>query len=137
VIEQARQAIAEGRDAVQGLRASAVAVNDLARAIGSLGEQLAVNQAGQPSPDFQVNVEGTSRDLAPLVRDEVYRIAGEALRNAFRHAQAGRIEGGIWYYRRQLRLRVRDNGKGIDPKVLGEGSRAGHHGLPGMQERAK
>jgi len=34
-------------------------------------------------------------------------------------------------------LRVRDNGKGIDPKILGEGGRPGHHGLPGMQERAK
>jgi signal transduction histidine kinase len=43
----------------------------------------------------------------------------------------------IHYDRRQLRLRVRDNGKGIDPKILGEGGRPGHHGLPGMQERAK
>jgi signal transduction histidine kinase len=43
----------------------------------------------------------------------------------------------ISYDRRQLRLRVRDNGKGIDPKVLAGGGRAGHYGLPGMQERAK
>jgi signal transduction histidine kinase len=39
--------------------------------------------------------------------------------------------------RRWFRLRVRDNGKGIDPKILGEGGRPGHHGMPGMQERAK
>jgi signal transduction histidine kinase len=82
-------------------------------------------------------VEGTSRDLAPLVRDEVHRIACEAVRNAFLHAQARRIEVEIQYAERQLRLRVRDNGKGIDPKILKEGGRAGHHGLPGMQERAK
>ena len=37
----------------------------------------------------------------------------------------------------QLRLRVRDNGKGIDPKVLESGAREGHYGLPGMRERAK
>jgi nitrate/nitrite-specific signal transduction histidine kinase len=34
-------------------------------------------------------------------------------------------------------LRIRDDGKGIDPKVLREGARAGHWGLPGMRERAK
>jgi hypothetical protein len=76
-------------------------------------------------------------DLVPLVRDEAYRITGEALRNAFQHAHAKRIEVEIRYDQRQLRLRVRDNGKGIDPKVLGEGGRVGHYGLPGMHERAK
>jgi len=43
----------------------------------------------------------------------------------------------ICYDQRQFRLRVRDNGKGIDPKVLSEGRHVGHYGLPGMQERAK
>jgi signal transduction histidine kinase/ligand-binding sensor domain-containing protein len=137
VIEQARLAIIEGRDAVQGLRSSTVISNDLARAISTLAEELAAAPTGQNSPDFRVQVEGTTRDLAPLIRDDVHRIAGEALRNAFRHSQASRIEVEIHYDRRQLRLRVRDNGKGIDPKILGEGGRPGHHGLPGMQERAK
>jgi signal transduction histidine kinase len=137
VIERAREAIIEAREAVQGLRSSTVVTNDLARAIRTLGEGLAADQAGGNCPDFRVQVEGTSRDLAPLVREEVYRTAGEALRNAFRHAQAERIEVEIRYDRRQLRLRIRDNGRGIDPKILGEGGRAGHHGLPGMQERAQ
>jgi hypothetical protein len=30
-----------------------------------------------------------------------------------------------------------DDGIGIDPKVLNEGARAGHWGLPGVRERAK
>jgi signal transduction histidine kinase/ligand-binding sensor domain-containing protein len=137
VIEQARQSIAEGRDAVQGLRSSTVITNDLARAITRLGEELATDQTSGNPPGFRVHVEGASRDLAPLVRDEVYRIAGEALRNAFRHARAARIEVEIRYDHRQFRLRVRDDGKGLEPKVLSEGGRAGHHGLPGMHERAK
>ncbi len=137
VIEEARQAISEGRDAVQGLRSSAVLTEDLARAIGTLGERIAADQDSRTSPVFRVYVEGTSRKLAPTPRDELYRIAGEALRNAFRHAAAKRIEVDIHYDRRQLRLRIRDDGKGIDPQVLGEGGRAGHHGLPGMRERAK
>jgi len=137
VIERAREAITEAREAVQGLRSSTVVTNDLARAITTLGEGLAADRAGGSCADFRVQVEGTMRDLVPLVREEVYRTAGEALRNAFRHAQAGRIEVEIRYDRGQLRLRIRDNGRGIDPKILGEGGRAGHHGLPGMQERAQ
>ena len=136
-IDQAREAIAEGRDAVQGLRSSVVVTNDLARAITTFGEGLASDQNGQQAPGFHVAVEGTSRDLAPLVRDEVYRIAGEALRNAFRHASARRVEVEIHYDTRQLRMRVRDDGKGINPQVLGAGGRGGHHGLPGMRERAE
>ncbi|HLK63312.1 MAG TPA: histidine kinase [Bryobacteraceae bacterium] len=136
-IEEARQAIAEGRDAVQGLRSSAVATEDLARAISTLGEGLSAADGERPSPDFRVHEEGTPRRLAPILRDEVYRIAGEALRNAFRHAAAKRIEVDIHYDKRQFRLRVRDDGKGIDRQVLEKGGRAGHHGLPGMYERAK
>ncbi len=135
VIKQAREAIIEGRDAVQGLRSSTVS-NDLARAISTLGEGLAADQTGRNSSDFRVHVEGTPRNLAPLVGGEVYRIAGEALRNAFLHADARRIEVDIHYGKRGLRLRVWDDGKGIDPKVLAAGGLDGHHGLPGMQERA-
>jgi len=81
-------------------------------------------------------VEGESRDLHPIVRDEVYRIASEAVRNAFRHSRAAQIEVEIHYDERQFRVRIRDNGKGMDPKVLDTG-REGHYGLRGMHERAK
>ena len=137
VIEQARQVITEGRDAVQGLRSSTVVTNDLGRALSMLGEELAGTQTDGNRLEFRVNVEGTPRDLIALVRDEAYQITAEALRNAFHHAQARRIEVEIRYDRRQLRLRIRDNGKGIDPKVLEAGAREGHYGLPGMRERAK
>jgi signal transduction histidine kinase len=74
--------------------------------------------------------------LVPLLRDEVYRIACEALRNAFKHATARRIEVELRYDHRQFRLRVRDNGKGIDSNVLTAAGRPGHYGMPGMKERA-
>jgi len=48
-----------------------------------------------------------------MLRDEIYRIAGEALRNAFHHAKARRIEVEIRYATRQLRVRVRDDGIGL------------------------
>src|SRR5262249_43039940 len=80
VCEQARQAIVEGRDAVQGLRSSTILANDLARAIDTLGKGLADAENGANPPEFHVYVEGKSRDLPPLVRDEIYHIACEALR---------------------------------------------------------
>jgi ligand-binding sensor domain-containing protein/signal transduction histidine kinase len=137
VIEQARAAITEGRDAVHGLRSSMVVTNDVARAISTLGEQLNAGQTGQQSPDFRVQIEGTPREIVPLLRDDVYRIAGEALRNAFRHAHSKQVEVEIRYDQRQFRLRVRDDGKGIDPRVLAGDGHSGHYGLPGMHERAK
>jgi signal transduction histidine kinase len=84
-----------------------------------------------------VEVEGTPRNLHPVLRDEVYLLACEALRNAFQHARAQHIEVEIRYDERQLQLRVRDDGKGIDPKHLNEDGRPGHYGLRGMRERAK
>ena len=135
-LKQAAEAITEGRDAVQGLRASTVQTNDLARAMNTLGEELATDPANHGSPAFRVTVEGEPRDLHPILRDEIYRIAAEALRNAFHHAQARQIEVEIRYDNQQFRLRVRDDGKGIDPAVLSGQGREGHFGLPGMRERA-
>jgi signal transduction histidine kinase len=88
------------------------------------------------SARFHVVVEGPPRELPPILRDEVYGIAREAVRNAFRHAQARDIEVEIRYSVSSFRLRVRDDGKGIDPAIAAEG-RAGHYGVPGMRERAK
>ena len=136
-IDRAAEAIAEGRDTVQGLRDSAVETNDLARALSSLGEELAADLGTRGSPAFRVTVEGEPRDLHPIVRDEIYRIAGESLRNAFLHAQARQIELEIRYDSEQIRLRVRDDGKGIDPSVLSGEAPVGHFGLAGMRERAK
>jgi signal transduction histidine kinase len=117
------------------LRASTVESKDLDVAIRTLGEELTA-RSGNDSIPFRVDVAGVPRTLHPIVRDEIYRIAGEALRNAVRHAEAKQIEVELWYDERQLRLRVRDDGKGIDPKFLGESGHAGHYGLPGMRERA-
>jgi len=136
-IDQTAQAITEGRNAVQGLRASTAERNDLAKAITTLGEQLAGEASSHTAVGLQVDVEGTPRTLHPIVRDEIYRIASEALRNAFRHAEAKQIEVELRYDERQFRLRIRDDGKGTDPTFLTAGGRAGHFGLHGMRERAK
>src|SRR6185295_6309656 len=134
-IDRAAQAITEGRDAIQDLRASTVVANDLAVAISTLGDELANSGVNGNGTVVDVAVQGTPRDLHPILRDDIYRIAGEALRNSFRHAHARRIEVEITYDDRQFRLQVRDDGKGIDGTV-GADQRRGHFGLPGMRERA-
>lgn len=134
-IDYSAQAITEGRDAVQGLRSPAAVPNDLALALGTLGRDLEFSEANPPS--LHVDEEGEPQNLNPILRDEVYRITGEALRNAFRHAQASRIEVDIHYDKEQLRVRIRDDGKGMERQVVSDGARHGHWGLRGMRERAK
>ena len=136
-IEQASEAIAEGRDAVHELRSGAVAAMDLDEAISSFAKELSSGSGTESAPAIHIEVHGKPRLLDPGLRDEVFRIAAEALRNAIRHAHAGRIEVEIRYDEDQLGLRIRDDGKGINPVVLGDGRSLGHWGLRGMQERAK
>jgi signal transduction histidine kinase/ligand-binding sensor domain-containing protein len=135
-IDQAAGAITEGRDAVQGLRASTVERNDLALAINTLGEELQTDSTDRQPVTFRVAVEGQARELHPILRDEIYKIAAEALRNAFHHAQAGQVEVEIRYDYDEFRLRVRDDGKGVDAAVLSSHGLEGHYGLRGMHERA-
>ena len=137
-IGSAEAAIAEGRDAIQNLRAGPSAHSDLANLLTVAGKELSAGQRSNGNgAAFRLTVEGPPQSLSPVVQDEVYRIAREVLGNAFRHARAGRIEVEIRYDNRMLRLRIRDDGIGIDPKVLKEGARPGHWGLPGVRERAK
>jgi signal transduction histidine kinase len=130
-ITMAAGAIAEARNAVRDLRSSTAIRNDFAEGLKALGDELA---AGCDAT-FQLMVEGPPRELRPFIQDEISRIGGEALRNAFRHAHAQRIEADVRYSAQQFRLQIRDDGVGIRPEIL-EGGRSDHYGLCGMRERA-
>jgi signal transduction histidine kinase len=124
--------IEEGRNAVRGLRVPGESPDDLENAFSRLAEELNV----EGSVRFKVVGQGHPRPLSGPVREEVYRIGREALVNAFRHAKAGAIEVEVEFAHGHVRLLVRDDGVGIDPRVL-ESGREGHWGLPGMRERAE
>ncbi|MGC2398530.1 MAG: two-component regulator propeller domain-containing protein, partial [Acidobacteriaceae bacterium] len=136
-LDQASDAIAEGRDAVHELRTGGLNTMDLGEAISKFGKDLLSRAISETGPEVSVRVEGIPQPLSPIIRDEVYRIGVESLRNAVRHANARRIEVDIRYSEDGLLLRIRDDGKGIDPAVLGQEHIAGHWGLRGMRERAK
>jgi signal transduction histidine kinase len=131
------QAICEGRDAVQNLRSATFEDGDLATAVGALGAELGSSVEPQPTPEYRVMVEGTPYELNPHVRDDIYSVVREAVRNAYQHARATRIETDITFEDTDLRIRVRDDGIGVDPEILALGRRPDHWGLPGMRERCE
>jgi signal transduction histidine kinase len=139
-IEAAESGIKEGRAAIRDLRPEDAAQRDLPELLRDAGHELAAAQAAHASdgavPNYQVVVEGTQRNLSPMLQDEIYRIAREVIRNAFAHAAASRIEVEIRYNDDELRVRIRDDGKGIEREIL-EAGREGHWGIPGMRERAQ
>jgi signal transduction histidine kinase/ligand-binding sensor domain-containing protein len=131
-LERADKLLGEGRDKVKDLRAAGSDGSDLIHALAAEGEQLAV---AQPAA-FRLSVEGVPRDLHPIVREEAFLIAREALGNAFRHAAAKHIEVDVSYSESSLRVRVRDDGRGISTDLL-TGGKPNRFGLVGMRERAK
>ncbi len=124
------QATSEARAALNALRASTMPKDDLAVAF----QRAAEASGATASMRLLVSVEGAAQELHPILRDEIYRIGSEAIRNAALHSEATGLEVSL-SYARDLTLRVRDNGKGIDPQVAASG-KPGHFGLRGMQERA-
>jgi ligand-binding sensor domain-containing protein/signal transduction histidine kinase len=132
ILDLMRQVHTEGRNALRGLRLTGNGSQDIALALSNISQEL----KGAEDTTFKVIVEGSSRPLLPIVRDEVYRIGREAVINAFHHARAKSITVEISYLDNQLRLLVTDDGCGINSEVLQTG-RDGHWGLSGMRERAE
>lgn len=137
-IARVARVIDEGRKALEGLRRPVTPSHDLAILIGRLREEIAPAATNPSHPiAFHVEVEGAPRPLHSIVSDEVYRIACEALRNAFQHAHCTQVEVELSYHSREFRLRVRDDGQGFDSETLASRRRQGHFGLKSMQERAE
>jgi ligand-binding sensor domain-containing protein/signal transduction histidine kinase len=130
-LDRADEVLVQGRDKVKNLRLTAQ-MKTLQEALTDVIKDLAVSKG----VEFSVIVEGDLHKLNPLVRDEAYWIGHEALVNALQHAGAKRIEVEIAYDPSQLRLRFRDDGCGIDPKIIEAGGKPGHWGIRGMRERA-
>ena len=135
-IDETKKALAESREAIQDLRSEPIAKGNLAELLMRTSQELAGSNSNEHPPVFDLIEEGERRALASTVSSEVCRIALELLRNVYQHAQAQRIEAEIRYGDSTFRLRIRDDGRGIDPKVLREGGRDGHWGLRGVRERA-
>lgn len=132
VLDRADQVLLEGRQSVRGLRATELPAGKLSDTLERCGRELA-----HMSPaTFTLKTLGTPLALSPLPFDEVYKIAREAVFNAFQHANASAIQVTLTYDVKGLTVTVWDNGAGITPDIVSKG-RLGHWGLPGMRERAQ
>jgi signal transduction histidine kinase len=137
-IHATEDAIQEGRTAIHDLRPEPAAQRNLSELLNAAGHELADSE--QPDghrPSFSMIIEGKQQTLPPMLQDEVYRISREVIRNAFAHAVASHIEVEIRYDQDQLRVRIRDDGQGIEPNILEAGGQSGHWGISGMRERAQ
>jgi len=126
-----QRVITEGRDALQGLRSNETSSMSLEQALSGIQDEY------MPSGDvrFRLFVKGRPKALRPAIQEQIYLIGREALVNALRHSKATSIEAEVEYLPRRLRVVVRDNGCGIDPRFVRLG-RDAHWGLMGMRERA-
>jgi signal transduction histidine kinase len=132
-LDYADQVLAEGRDRVRSLRSTTVSSGELPAAFQQVAEESSPNRTAT----FKTVVEGSIRELHPMVQEESYSIGREAIINALTHSEGRNIEVEIIYDPREFRLRIRDDGRGIDSGVLEKGGRDDHWGLQGMRERAK
>jgi signal transduction histidine kinase len=94
-------------------------------------------QAG--SAGFKPNFahERVPQRLAPEIETTCFRIAQEALTNIARHARASEVWITLAGTEEELRMEVRDNGRGFDVAAARLGATAGKSmGLLSMEERA-
>jgi signal transduction histidine kinase len=125
-----QRAIDEGRDSLQPRRASGPASMSLEQALSGICEEFTPEAV-----KLRIFVSGRPRSLNPRIQEQIYWIGREAVLNALRHAEASSIEAEVRYLPRGLRLAVRDNGRGMDPRAVRSVCDA-HGGLVGMRERA-
>ena len=125
------RATREGRAALNSLRAASPEGHDLMEALKATAQE---ETTGAGSLIVTCTSTGEPRDVHPVVADEVYRIAREAVRNVRMHAGAGKLLIELEYGQRLI-VRITDDGIGMDSALLEQG-RPGHFGLQGMRERA-
>ncbi len=124
--------IDEGRIVLQTLMPSPGSPTSLERAFLEVFEEIAHN-ARRP---LRIVVTGQPKTLGSAIEEHVCKIQREALVNAIRHSDATNIEAEVEYLPRRLRVVIRDNGCGFEPKVLKLGHRS-HCGIRTMVEQAK
>lgn len=131
-LEVADRIVAEGRDSVRTLRAE-LSGRELSIALAEAGAELNWEQR----VDFSVITEGSSEIVGSKVASELYFIGREAIANAFRHSRASQIQVELISDNKEIRLRCRDDGRGIDPEFLKNEIGKHHWGFVGMRERSQ
>ena len=128
----AQHSLTEARRSVMDLRSTALTDRDLAAAL----ESDTRNWTAGSAVKVEVHVTGSFQNVPEDMEHNLLRIAQEAVANASKHAQAGRIEVRLERTAKMVNLKVIDDGCGFqaDDAFAGMG---GHFGLIGIRERAE
>jgi signal transduction histidine kinase len=132
-LSAADRIIVEGRNRVKSLRSEHTTHSELLSSLENVGADLNVDGGIV----YRVSQQGNSRTLQAHVVDEVFYIAREAITNAFRHANASKIEVCLNYSSTCFGLLCMDNGHGFEATREQQVSTRAHWGLRGMAERAE
>ena len=133
LVDRAEEIMEEAREKIRALRFEKQLDPSFARHIADLARRM----NSEEPPVFSLSVVGQEVALKPLVYEEVCFICREALSNAFRHANAQKVEVAISFERSRFGVVIRDNGQGLQPRETLAGSLNGHWGIVGMRERAE
>jgi signal transduction histidine kinase len=126
--------------AIQDLRDLSKSMNtDNIEAIGLLRaieyEMEMIRKTGYST---ELNVDGKTIRLEPQKELILFRIIQEVLNNIIKHAEANKILVTVKYEEKEIRLHVKDNGKGFDLTPLHEENNSGSGlGIRNMHNRAK
>jgi len=124
----ARESLREARRSVQALRPQVLEENNLCVALEGLFKKMT---AGTPVQAEFIS-QGEPRKLPPDWEENLLRIGQEVLTNVLRHAQASHFSARLEFDSSEIRLELRDNGRGFDPAGKYDG-----FGLIGMKERVE
>ena len=126
--ELARESLREARRSVQALRPQALEGKQVSEALKDLIEKMTRGT----TVHAEFTLQGNQQKLPPEWEANLLRIGQEVLTNVLRHARASEFNVLLVFDSREIRLNLRDDGCGFDPKRRHEG-----FGLQGMRERAE
>lgn len=124
----ARESLNEARRSVRALRPQALEADDLCEALDHLFRKMTAGTTLRT----EFSVRGRPQPLPAEWEENLLRIGQEVLTNALRHARASEFKSRLVFDRKEIRLELRDNGRGFDPSARHDG-----FGLVGMRERSE
>ena len=132
-VEQLSTEIASLRTLITELRPAALDDLGLQPALEALAERVRVVEGLDVHLEVDTDPAGHApARLADELETAVYRLVQEALTNVGKHARAMRVDVRVVERDGQVRVEVRDDGRGFDPA-----QRTGGFGLVGMRERVE
>jgi signal transduction histidine kinase len=129
--ELVRSGLADARNAIWDMRSQALQEGDLVSALDATLKQLTEGSAMSGC----ITVTGRPRRISPMMENDLLHIGQEALCNAVKHAQAKKIELEIGFGEDEIRLSVKDDGRGFSTEK--SPPRTDSFGIIGMRERVQ